>query len=194
MSVQSQINRISGAVSDALAAITEKGVTVPAGTKVDGLADLIAAIESGGGGTFALETHECFFGTIVSAEATKSLAVNIGVEGLQTKKVTFGVIAIPDESMKTSGDNGPGILFYTINFKNFKYYQSWTSHKDSAFLGYRNYSNSARPSASSQDTLLGSVQDDGTVTFYATTSTLLYGAGVPYFYFVFVEKGVDISQ
>ena len=40
---------IDNAVSDALAAITEKGVTVPAGTKVDGLADLIAAIESGGG-------------------------------------------------------------------------------------------------------------------------------------------------
>ena len=50
MSVQTQIDRISGAVSAALAALTEKGVTVPAGTKVDGLAALIAAIEAGGGG------------------------------------------------------------------------------------------------------------------------------------------------
>lgn len=50
MSVQTQIDRISGAVSDALAALTEKGVTVPEGTKVDGLAALIAAIEAGGGG------------------------------------------------------------------------------------------------------------------------------------------------
>ena len=49
MSVQTQIDRISGAVSAALAALTEKGVTVPAGTKVDGLAALIAAIEAGGG-------------------------------------------------------------------------------------------------------------------------------------------------
>ena len=49
MSVQTQIDRISGAVSAALAALTEKGVTVPDGTKVDGLATLIAAIESGGG-------------------------------------------------------------------------------------------------------------------------------------------------
>ena len=49
MSVQTQIDRISGAVSDALAALTEKGVTVPAGTKVDDLASLIAAIEAGGG-------------------------------------------------------------------------------------------------------------------------------------------------
>lgn len=49
MSVQTQIDRISGAVSAALAALTEKGVTVPDGTKVDGLAALIAAIEAGGG-------------------------------------------------------------------------------------------------------------------------------------------------
>ena len=49
MSVQTQIDRISGAVSAALDALTEKGVTVPAGTKVDGLAALIAAIEAGGG-------------------------------------------------------------------------------------------------------------------------------------------------
>lgn len=51
MSVQTQIDRISGAVSAALTALSEKGVTVPAGTKVDGLADLIAAIEAGGGGS-----------------------------------------------------------------------------------------------------------------------------------------------
>ena len=51
MSVQTQIDRISGAVSAALAALTEKGVTVPDGTKVDGLAALIAAIEAGGGGS-----------------------------------------------------------------------------------------------------------------------------------------------
>lgn len=58
MSVQTQIDRISGAVSDALAALTDKGVTVPDGTTVDGLAALIAAIEAGGGaykiGTFVL--------------------------------------------------------------------------------------------------------------------------------------------
>ena len=48
---------IDNAVSDALAALAEKGVTVPAGTKVDGLADLIAAIEAGGGGTSDMEAQ-----------------------------------------------------------------------------------------------------------------------------------------
>ena len=51
MSVQTQIDRISGAVQSAIAALTEKGVTVPDGTKVDGIAALIASIEAGGGGS-----------------------------------------------------------------------------------------------------------------------------------------------
>ena len=50
MSVQTQIDRISGAVSAALTALSEKGVTVPAGTKVDDLAALISGIEAGGSG------------------------------------------------------------------------------------------------------------------------------------------------
>lgn len=67
MSVQTQIDRISGAVSAALAALTEKGVTVPDGTKVDGLAALIAAIEAGGGGakiatgSFTLTSNTAYY-------------------------------------------------------------------------------------------------------------------------------------
>lgn len=66
MSVQTQIDRISGAVSAALAALTEKGVTVPDGTKVDGLAALIAAIEAGGGGG-----GDFLYGTITPTETTR---------------------------------------------------------------------------------------------------------------------------
>lgn len=50
MSVQSEITRISGNVAAALAAIAEKGVSVPSGSKSDALASLIASIEAGGGG------------------------------------------------------------------------------------------------------------------------------------------------
>lgn len=49
MSVQTQIDRISGNVSAALAAIANKGVTVPSGSTSDALAELIASIEAGGG-------------------------------------------------------------------------------------------------------------------------------------------------
>lgn len=49
MSVQTQINRISGNITAALAAIAEKGVTVPDGSNSDALAELISSIEAGGG-------------------------------------------------------------------------------------------------------------------------------------------------
>ena len=50
MSVQSEIDRIAGAKSNISTAITNKGVTVPSGTKLDGMAALIDSISSGGGG------------------------------------------------------------------------------------------------------------------------------------------------
>lgn len=74
MSVQTQIDRISDAVSAVKAALTEKGVTVPDGTKVDGLAALIAAIESGGGGSTVAS------GIITPATTTQSITIehNLG--------------------------------------------------------------------------------------------------------------------
>ena len=56
MSIQSEITRISGNVSGALSAIANKGVTVPAGSNSDDLADLIVQIPSGGGGTVRTTT------------------------------------------------------------------------------------------------------------------------------------------
>lgn len=49
MSIQTEIDRISGNVSAALSAIVEKGVTVPDGSTSDALAELITSIEVGGG-------------------------------------------------------------------------------------------------------------------------------------------------
>ena len=62
MSVQTQIDRISGNVSAALSAIAEKGVTVPDGSNSDALAELIAAIEAGGGASG--------FATVATGEIT----------------------------------------------------------------------------------------------------------------------------
>ena len=74
MSVQTQIDRISGAVQSALAALTEKGVTVPAGTKVDGLAALIESIEAGGAG-------ELFHAEITPATSGEVLTLEVGEIG-----------------------------------------------------------------------------------------------------------------
>lgn len=69
MSIQSEINRISGNVADALAAIAEKGVTVPNGSNSDALAGLIAAIQAGGGGAEVLG-HKVAYGSFTLTEDT----------------------------------------------------------------------------------------------------------------------------
>lgn len=56
MSIATDVSRIKGNIAAALAAIADKGVTVPDGSTSDALASLIEAIESGGfpNGTFTL--------------------------------------------------------------------------------------------------------------------------------------------
>ena len=50
MSIQIELTRITNAKAAIKAAIEGKGVTVPAGTLLDGMAALIESIEAGGGG------------------------------------------------------------------------------------------------------------------------------------------------
>ncbi len=52
MSIASEINRIQQNVTDSLAAVANKGVTVPTGSTSDDLPDLIAQITGGGGTTW----------------------------------------------------------------------------------------------------------------------------------------------
>lgn len=49
MSIASEINRLQQAKSDLAASITNKGVTVPAATTIDGYAALVDQIQGGGG-------------------------------------------------------------------------------------------------------------------------------------------------
>lgn len=49
MSIASELTRLQNAKNAITSAITEKGVTVPSGTKLDGMAALIGQIETGGG-------------------------------------------------------------------------------------------------------------------------------------------------
>lgn len=64
MSIATDVSRIKGNITAALAAIADKGVTVPDGSTSDALASLIASIEaSEGEGTFST-------GTITVAEET----------------------------------------------------------------------------------------------------------------------------
>lgn len=93
MSVQTQIDRISVAVSAALAALTEKGVTVPDGTKVDGLAALIESIEAGGAG-------ELFHAEITPATSGEVLTFEVGEIGERIAAVIASLK--PDDYIENS--------------------------------------------------------------------------------------------
>lgn len=71
MSIQSEITRISGNVTNALDAIADKGVTVPAGSNSDDLATLIAQI-SGGGSVVVWDETDSHGGTIRHIEAANT--------------------------------------------------------------------------------------------------------------------------
>ena len=55
MSIQTEITRIESAKTAIATAIEGKGVTVPNGTKLDGMASLIESIEAGGSGGMKVE-------------------------------------------------------------------------------------------------------------------------------------------
>ena len=74
MSVQSEITRLSDNVTAALAAIADKGVTVPDGSNSDSLAALIESIEAGGAG-------ELFHAEITPATSGEVLTFEVGEIG-----------------------------------------------------------------------------------------------------------------
>ena len=63
MSIQTELTRITNAKAAIKTALEGKGVTVPDGTLLDGMASLIESIEAGGGGGVKIAS-----GTIVLSE------------------------------------------------------------------------------------------------------------------------------
>ena len=61
MSIQTELTRITNAKAAIKTAIEGKGVTVPDGTLLDGMASLIESIEAGGGSNYIVETHVITF-------------------------------------------------------------------------------------------------------------------------------------
>ena len=84
MSVQSEITRLENAKNSISTAITNKGVTVPSGTKLDGMAVLIGSIESGGAN---LQTKSVTY----TANGTNTITPDDGYDGLSSVDVTVDV-------------------------------------------------------------------------------------------------------
>lgn len=70
MSIASEISRLQTAKADLKTAIEGKGVTVPSSTKLDGYADLVDSIETGGGGG-TMYTYICLGGMMDSLSTSE---------------------------------------------------------------------------------------------------------------------------
>ncbi len=95
MSIQTELTRITNAKAAIKTAIEGKGVTVPDGTLLDGMAALIESIETGSGGVSGFQTAS---GIITLAEDTNTLDISalLGFAPLPSKAWSFSVFANRD--------------------------------------------------------------------------------------------------
>ena len=114
MSVQSEITRLENAKNSISTAITNKGVTVPSGTKLDGMAALIGNIESGGAN---LQTKSVTY----TANGTATITPDDGYDGLSSVDVTVNVASgggFEPCTLTTNTGKAPGAMHGTIHAYN----------------------------------------------------------------------------
>lgn len=88
MSIGEDMQRIKGNITAALAAIADKGVTVPDGSNSDALAGLIASIEAGG----SVESR-CVYGSFIPEDDSSVITIDNAFP-YSTKPAMFGVSEI----------------------------------------------------------------------------------------------------
>ena len=86
MSISSEITRISNATTAIAQSIANKGVTVPSGTKIDGMAALIDSIQTGGGG--AVQPSKAL---TVTSNGTTTITPDAPYEAIKQVNLTVNV-------------------------------------------------------------------------------------------------------
>lgn len=168
MSIASDVTRIESAKAAIKAAIEGKGVTVPDGTLLDGMAALIESIEAGGGG------HEVTFGIITLAEDSTTISWEHGL----SKAPNFGMIFM---------DIGYSVTTYANMLRAF--YKRYT-FRDSVVEKFDAYATSSSTSIIEHPNSMSSGQsaftvNDTTVTanecnFNFSSNNMKWLAGKPY--------------
>ena len=93
MSIQTELTRLTNAKAAIQAAIEGKGVTVPDGTLLDGMASLIEGIEAGGGGNIVA-------GSFTPTSDIKTYTVN---HNFNTKDICFVVFMSANKNYVSRG-------------------------------------------------------------------------------------------
>ena len=129
MSIQTELTRITSAKAAIKTAIEGKGVTVPDGTLLDGMAALIESIEAGGGsgsGNFATGTFT------TTDDITSNVVIN---HNLGVKPKFIIVLSTHNSAYNASG---PKLLsFYYLYQYNSTYYGHKYQAPDSSTASYK---------------------------------------------------------
>lgn len=107
MSIQTELTRITNAKAAIKTAIEGKGVTVPDGTLLDGMAALIESIEAGGGGA-----GELFHTEITPATSGEVLTLEVGEVG---ERIAAMIVSIKVGTSIEVGKNYGIFHIATIN-------------------------------------------------------------------------------
>lgn len=183
MSIQTELTRITNAKAAIKTAIEGKGVTVPAGTLLDGMAALIESIEAGGGGE-----------GVKIATAAFTVAENTSTPFV----ITHNLGSIPKiaicirEILSTSGFGdetfvrGELLFSYAVNRekKGRAYKMSGTSYSAGASMAVAMFSSTIDFSRKEETYLNGSPIGECTETTAmlkpAYNSSAIFAAGKPY--------------
>lgn len=134
MSIQTEITRIESAKTAIATAIEGKGVTVPTGTKLDGLAALVESIEAGGG---TIGGKKFISGEITFSE-TPTSAITISHDNLGFSSQSFVFLAAraaaPSDNIGALISARAGSGVYVNSSKMFSVIQS-----TSATIDYNGY-------------------------------------------------------
>lgn len=106
MSIQTELTRITNAKAAIKAAVEGKGVTVPDGTLLDGMAALIESIEAGGG------AGELFHTEITPATSGEVLTLEVGEKG---ERIAAMIVSAKVDSVFEYDKNYGIISIGTIN-------------------------------------------------------------------------------
>lgn len=177
MSIGADVARIKGNITAALAAIADKGVTVPDGSTSDALAGLIASIEAGGG--LAVR-----YGTVTIAESS----IYVKIEHDLGRIPVFYMAAILPVDSNSFDKASDGLLFMEFS----KYFlNDTTRNNNKGFYGYRNSNSNIiywqiySENTSYDDATLGTATKDYiTIGSKDSNSIFKLPAGSSYFYMI----------
>ena len=145
MSIQTELTRITNAKAAIKTAIEGKGVTVPDGTLLDGMAALIDSIEAGGGNVAS--------GTFTQADRFSDVTVEHGLgvvpstivavpmptgEGDKVVPISFYIAKKDVGGIKISGNGSVGKDFESLYYKTFNastIAEQWESSAETYYTG-----------------------------------------------------------